>query len=241
MKLFHPRTEDWCYTLTSTYGGGLVSGDNLRLEVTCHRGSKLILGASGYTQVFKGRSSQHNRFRLEGDSFAVQFGQPVVPHADSSFAQKSQWLLDGESSMISFDWLMSGRVARGERFCFEELSSELEIRREEKLLLRDQFQLRPERQAHASQSVFGKYDVLLTITMLGPRIEELAKNLRLFWNTDIGPQRALSVPSRVTSFSALPKGGYQLRAAAHERIELQEVQRSVLEGMKAGGLLDFTP
>lgn len=241
MKLFHPRTDDWCHTLTSTYGGGFVDGDHLELDITCRPGSKLCLSSSGFTQIFKGASSQSTRVKLEGDAFALVIGQPLVPHANSKFTQRSIWEMDAESSLISIDWLTAGRVARGESFEFQELLTDLEIRRSEKLVLKDRFLANPELSSFRNNSSFGTYQALVTITLLGPKVEKLAAALNAFWNSDIGPQRAAQAPTRLTSFARLPKGGYQLRAASNHRRELLEVERCVVDQLRASGELDFNP
>lgn len=241
LKLFCPRVEDWCHTVISSYGGGMVDGDDLQLRLSVGEGCKLYLTSSGFTQVYKGRSSFEVTAEVGAGAVVVHHGLPLVPHAESSFAQQTRWILAPEAALVSVDWLLPGRVESGERFQFEELLTTLRITRGEKLVLNDAFRAVPGEQTPLANSLFGRYEALLTVNFMGALVEPVARALALFWNSDIGPVRSAQAPDRIVNVSPLPRGGYQLRAAALCRRDLLEVERSLFGEMQALGLLDFDP
>lgn len=241
LKLFCPRVEDWCHTVISSYGGGMVHGDQLQFRLSVGEGCKLYLTSSGFTQVYKGRSSFEVSAEVGAGAVVLHHGLPLVPHAGSSFSQQTQWNLHPEAALVTVDWLLPGRVESGERFQFDELLTTLRIKRGEKLLLNDAFRAVPSEQTPLANSLFGRYEALLTINLMGAQVEPVARALSLFWNSDIGPVRATHAPDRIVNVSPLPRGGYQLRAAALYRRDLLEVERSLFGEMRAAGLLDFDP
>ncbi len=241
LKLFCPRVEDWCHTVISSYGGGMVDGDNLHLRLSVGEGCKLYITASGFTQVYKGRSSFVMSAEVGAGALVLHHGLPLVPHAGSGFCQQTTWDLHPEAALVAVDWLLPGRVESGERFQFEELLTTLRIMRGRKLVLNDAFRAVPGEQTPLANSLFGRYEALLTVNLIGAQVEPVAQALSLFWNSDIGPVRSANAPDRVVNVSPLPRGGYQLRAAALYRRDLLEVERSLFGEMQAAGLLDFDP
>src|SRR5262245_34143193 len=49
-----------------TFGGGLVDGDEVDLEMTVERGASLLVFTQASTKVFRGASKQHLRAKVEG-------------------------------------------------------------------------------------------------------------------------------------------------------------------------------
>lgn len=241
MKLFFPKVGRCCHAIVSTYGGGIVRGDALHLDLQCGADTCLYLTSTGYMQVYKGCSSSTIRGVLKDNAVVVFHGRPVVPHAQSDFKQSAHWELQSSSTLFSVDWLLPGRTARGEDFAFEQFSSELKISVNGGQTFLDRFLVRPQAQSMDSQSAFGGYKALLTITLLGPRAEPVAEALAQHFHKPLGPRRAEYAPEVLVSFGPLPKGGHQLRAAAAERRLLEEVERKFFDVLQVAEVLDFDP
>lgn len=235
LKLFHPRVDDWCHTIAATYGGGLVSGDRPCLGLRCGPDTRLYLTSPGFTQVYKGEAKLLLDADLEPGSLAVYHGLPLVPHEDSRVSQRSTWRLASGASLVAIDWLLPGRVARGERFRYQEVETELRLERDGRLILLDRLRSEPARHP------FGPYEVLLSVTLVGPALEPVREQLEARWNKTLGPSRATTPPERLINLAPLPAEGHQLRAMARERLHLEEVERSVFEALSECGLLTFDP
>ncbi|KAI5453632.1 hypothetical protein NCC49_005454 [Naganishia albida] len=131
-----------CYILA--YGGGLVAGDTISLQVGIGAGSRLILLTQGSTKVFKNRmgirplahgsaeatsdgqlappvTKQRLLVSLAPGSLLLLLPDPIQPFKSSSYIQSQRFVLppmadDVEpASVLVLDWFTSGRNA-GHKF-----------------------------------------------------------------------------------------------------------------------------
>eukprot|EP00930_Biecheleria_cincta_P027260 TRINITY_DN19144_c0_g1_i2.p1 TRINITY_DN19144_c0_g1~~TRINITY_DN19144_c0_g1_i2.p1 ORF type:complete len:623 (-),score=89.83 TRINITY_DN19144_c0_g1_i2:55-1923(-) len=123
----------WC--ALGSFGGGLLGGDAVDLTLSVGCGASLALVTQASTKVYRTkRDCQPARQNLEANVAAggllVVAPDPLVPFADSSYAQRLRFCLEsGEmpASIVVVDWLGSGRVATGERWAFRRYSSRAEL------------------------------------------------------------------------------------------------------------------
>lgn len=132
-----------------SYGGGLVAGDCIALDVTLDPHSNLILLTQGSTKIFKTPdpetvplTSQTLDVKLRRRSALCYIPDPVQPFSKSSFVQRQRFRVSKGASLCVCDWVTSGRPARGEIWGFWSYESRNEIwavgeGREERLLVRD--------------------------------------------------------------------------------------------------------
>nr|CAG8632304.1 10011_t:CDS:2 [Entrophospora candida] len=113
-----------------TYGGGMVSGDKIFINIECHENVNLMLLTQGSTKIYKKRqiSDQFNNNNDNGlettqnlnvivqkNSFVLQLPEPTTCFCDSEFVQHQKYSLENHtSSVIILDWFTSGRMSRGE-------------------------------------------------------------------------------------------------------------------------------
>lgn len=132
-----------CYMLA--YGGGLVAGDTISLQVHIGTGSRLILLTQGSTKVFKNRmgirplahgsaedstigdhpappvTKQRLLVTLDPGSLLLLLPDPIQPFKSSSYIQSQRFVLPPVSddippaSILVLDWFTSGRNA-GKKF-----------------------------------------------------------------------------------------------------------------------------
>ena len=119
------------YTLA--YGGGLVAGDTVSLQIHIDSGGGLILLTQGSTKVFKRRpgirplshryvggsdtnnvTRQRMHVTLETGSVVLLLPDSISPFKASKYAQNQRFVLprDGSASVLILDWVNSGRGHR---------------------------------------------------------------------------------------------------------------------------------
>ena len=171
LRLLLPRNHGvaaWMYT--STYGGGLVGGDRIALDVHVGAGASGYLSTQASTKVY--RSAQGatcaSSFHLERQAFLAVVPDPVVCFQSSRYRQLQRIDLASTADCVLVDWLTSGRRAAGERWAFDEYIAQLDVRVENRLVVRDCQTLRPAEGDIARR--MGRFDVLALVVLVGPRM-----------------------------------------------------------------------
>lgn len=109
-----------------SFGGGLVDGDAIDLDVVVEPGATLVLFTQSSTKVFRGSARQSLRAEVHGT--LLWLPDPVACFAGARYEQRVTVDVHGAGSCLLFDGYTSGRAAYGERWAFEELSSRTTIR-----------------------------------------------------------------------------------------------------------------
>ncbi len=158
----------WIYL--ATYGGGLVDGDALSVDVSVGAGAAAFVSTQASTKVFPSprgtsiettaRVSDGWRARGLARSGRVLRGRAVPADADVSRRT---------AAAISCVWTgcrQAGR-ARGERWAFDEYESRIVVRRDGALVFYDALVLRAADGDLAAR--LGRFHVLATVAIVGPR------------------------------------------------------------------------
>ena len=209
LRLLFPSVGDraaWCFQ--TSFGGGLVDGDRLSLEVDVGAGAALLLATQASTKVYRGASSQALHARVGEGATLVVVPDPVVPFADARYAQRMTVDLAATSSLAFLDAYTAGRTAHGERWAFGRYESRLVVTRAGRTVLRDPFVLDPVHGALAAR--FGRFDAIASLVLLGPRVAEAAA--RILAELERVPVRASD--DVVIAASPLGDGGALVRVAA---------------------------
>lgn len=108
MKLLAPRSRGqsvWAYT--SSFGGGLVAGDQTKLEVQLRPGARCFLGTQASTKVYRNPASlpsgHETRATLEAGSVLVFAPDPVQAFARSMYSQRQRFDLAPDASLVLLD------------------------------------------------------------------------------------------------------------------------------------------
>lgn len=170
-----------------TYGGGIVAGDAIDLDVRLNGNTRLVLLTQGSTKIFKTLdpsvvSRQQMSVQVSCDAAIVYLPDPVQPFAHTAFSQSQIYNLDGEhGSLCACDWVTSGRSARGENWDIFEYKSRNEVwtvddAGKKRLLLRDNLMLdKHGRTDMALSSRMDGYSVFGTLIIRGPVFASLAQ------------------------------------------------------------------
>ncbi|RPA99902.1 UreD-domain-containing protein [Choiromyces venosus 120613-1] len=173
-----------------TYGGGLVSNDQVNLRIVVETNAKLCLLTQGSTKIFKQKSDGHKTrqaldVRLCRGARLLLLPDPLQPFGESVFSQIQRFWLEEDGGMVVLDWVTEGRAARGERWDLESFESRNEVYCLDsgRLLLRDAILLKsvPSTDGDSNntqkESLRSKMDglvVFATLIIRGAAFERLA-------------------------------------------------------------------
>jgi len=224
LRLLTPKNHgpaSWIYT--STFGGGLVGGDALHLEVDVQDGAIGYLATQAATKVY--RSSAATSVELDAvigrDAVLVVAPDPVVCFAGSSYRQDQRFELHERGSLVFVDWMSSGRHASGERWQFDRYDSRVVIRQGGRDVVRDALLLTPQHGDLVKR--LGRFNVLLVAAVVGPACERAASEI-------LSHVDALPVESRsgVIVGASRVAGGCVLRMAGVSVEEVGARMRALL-------------
>ena len=251
LKLLQPAAPAGaCHVVASSYGGGLVAGDVLRLRVVVGAGARLLLTTQANTRVFRSIdgavAEQHTAGELATDALAVVFPDPVVPQAGSRYRQRQHWQLAASATLLLVDWFHSGRMDQGERFAYTSLHSELKVSVGGKLTLLDRFAFTPDEHIATSPANFAGYQTFFSLFLIGPpadaRFRQLAAMLmRQKMPGSTGPHFHLPSQPYVVAVTQARENVYVLRAAAPSRMTLQPLCEQILAALADEDLLGYNP
>ncbi len=122
LKLISPSpnaTQKSILVFFLTYGGGLVGGDQVRLQITVQPKARISVVTQGHTKIFKSSSRdvvtrQIFNVAVEASAALCLLPDPVQPFEGSVYEQSQIFTLANDASICLLDWVSQGRLARGE-------------------------------------------------------------------------------------------------------------------------------
>ncbi|GAB2848194.1 hypothetical protein GCM10027044_04100 [Hymenobacter ruber] len=251
LKILQPASPSSAsHVVLSSYGGGLVAGDVIRLRITGRANSRLIITTQASTRVFRSIdgavAEQHTLGELAENALAVVFPDPVVLQAESRYRQVQEWQLQPTSLLLLVDWFHSGRMDQGERFAFTSLHSELRVRVAGRLVVLDRFGFEPAENIATSPANFAGYQTFFSVFLVGSpddaRYQHLAAMLaRQKMPGSTGPHFNINNQECMISVTRARDNVWMLRAAAHSRMALQPLCEQLLAALADEALLGYNP
>jgi urease accessory protein len=155
--------------LLQTSGGGMLSGDALRLAVYCGDGARARIGGVGATRLLpaEAESRQDIRLHLEPGSTLIYMPEPLIPCAGAAYSQTMEIDAGDGATAVIGEMVTAGRVAHDERFAYRRLSFAALIRRQGRVIMRDRLLLEPG--AGHLPVQLGAYTHLAGLTLIGTR------------------------------------------------------------------------
>jgi urease accessory protein len=216
----------WVYT--SSYGGGLVDGDTVSLDVAVGEGATAFVSTQASTKVYRSARGTESRLRarVSCGGTLVLMPDPVVCFSGARYRQSQGVHLDDGAGLVIVDGVTSGRRASGERWQFEEYVARTAVTVDGRHAIHDTVSLRA---AHGDLSGrMGRFDVLALVVVAGAPFGDAARAARERVTQGPVAKRA----DLLLSAASLRTGGCALRLAG----------RSVEQvGQAIEGLLDFVP
>ncbi|MEO7096870.1 MAG: urease accessory protein UreD, partial [Polyangiales bacterium] len=182
LRLLTPQNDgvaSWAYA--SSFGGGLVDGDSVAMDIVVDDGASALFATQSSTKVYRGTSRMTLDARVGEQALLAVVPDPIVCFEGASYAQRISIVLAATSSLVLVDALTAGRSARGERWAFARYESVLSVERVDRVdtsgtrtaVLLDPVRLDARESGLARR--FGRFDAIATIVLLGPAIEDAAR------------------------------------------------------------------
>jgi len=126
---------------------GFFDGDRLDLQATAGEGTHVVLSTPGASRVHTARSENpavcEQSLVVESGAFIEWIPEPFIPQAGARYEQRTSIDLATDASLLFFEWIAPGRVARGEIFAYESLRWELDLHVGGKFVARERYELKP--------------------------------------------------------------------------------------------------
>jgi urease accessory protein len=182
MKLLTPRSRGRSvWACTSSFGGGLVAGDQTSLDLRIGAGALCYVGTQASTKVYRNPArlpcSHVTRAVLEKDSLLALLPDPVQAFADSSYSQRQEFRLAPGAGLVLLDWLTSGRVARGERWAFRHFQSRNEVFVGNDRVFLDSLLLKPGGETGKGSQPMGRFNCIAMLLLTGASLRDVVAPL----------------------------------------------------------------
>ena len=118
------------YTLLVNPSGGLVGGDHLSLRATLGPGSHVLFSTPSANRVYRSiaePSRQDIQLTVGAGAILEWVPELAIPFLGSRFSQQLHVTLGSEATLILWDALAAGRIARGERWRFASFDNEIRV------------------------------------------------------------------------------------------------------------------
>lgn len=178
LRLLTPRNAGHAaWVFTSSFGGGLVDGDRIALDVDLGAGAAAWLSTQASTKVYRGPRGAQSilRARVGPGALLAVVPDPVVCFAASRYDQDQRIELAEGATLVLLDWVSSGRHGSGERWAFDAYRARQHVRQQDRLVVHDAVALRTEDGPVADR--VGRFDVLGTLVLLGGAARPAAEAL----------------------------------------------------------------
>jgi urease accessory protein len=157
-----------------TFGGGLVGGDEIEVDVVVEAGATLVVFTQSSTKVFRGAARQVLRAKVEGT--LVLLPDPVSAFAGARYTQRVEVALGTDGACVLLDGFTSGRAAFGERWAMTGLDLRTEVTHEGRGVLTDALRFDAEDGSISARA--GRFDAFATLVAVGRRAKPVVAAIR---------------------------------------------------------------
>ena len=160
-----------------TFGGGVVAGDRISLDLDLAEGSTALSATQGATKVYRDPeqrwSEQNLSARIDDGALLVHLPHPVTAYAEARYRQHSYYHCAPGGSVLWWDVLTAGRPAQGEHWSFESVSLASEVHNQTGAIARDALRL----QGVFSRAQLQAYRCIFSLGLYGPRCQGMAREI----------------------------------------------------------------
>ena len=131
---------------------GWFDGDTLKTRVRLEAGARVTLSTPSASRVHRARNPEacahlEQSFSVASGAMLEWIPDAFIPQASARYQQTTSIHLERDASLLFFDWITPGRVARGEVFAYTNLAFSSDLWQENKLIARERFALNPNTQS----------------------------------------------------------------------------------------------
>lgn len=135
-----------------TYGGGMLSDDNIVVDIDVDSNAALVLLTQGFTKVYKSKKQHRSSTAAAGQGAHQTLTARIAPTATllllpdpvacfraSSYIQRQTFHLASleTSTLVVLDWFTSGRLSHGESWAFRRYATRNDVYVDGRLVIRD--------------------------------------------------------------------------------------------------------
>jgi urease accessory protein len=174
--------KDELRIMTSSYGGGILQGDQIEFEIHCKPHSSLLLQSQGNQHLYKsnrddGQACQKINGFLEQGAKALIIPEPSVLHEYADFYQVQEWDCHPESNLLLLDYIHIGRSENGEEYIYKKFQSDICLKVLNKKIYLDRYLSIPSKDDQDLKTKFGPYKLMLNIVSYGKEAIALHKSI----------------------------------------------------------------
>ena len=153
--------------------GGLVAGDHMSVEAQLHAETHVFMTSPSANRVYRSLSEpvlQEIRLSVGADARLEWVPEITIPFAGSRFRQSIHVDLAPGATVVLWDAMASGRVARHERWAFASVENEICIRASRGRSVVERFCVAPD-QLSKSIGLVGSWDYVASLFIIGDAVE----------------------------------------------------------------------
>ena len=168
------------YTWLVNPSGGLVGGDHVSVEAQLHAHTHVLMTSPSANRVYRSLSEpavQEVRLSVGPGARLEWVPEVTIPFAGSRFRQSIHVDLAPGATVILWDAMASGRVARQERWAFAAVENEIRIRTPLGRSVVERYRMVPGRLPE-SVGLVGSWDYVASLFVIGDAVNaEIWKSL----------------------------------------------------------------
>ncbi|GFO42603.1 urease accessory protein [Plakobranchus ocellatus] len=229
-----PSPCRWIYPMS--FGGGLVGGDSIKVAVTVGEECACVVTSQESTKVYHCDHSRETEqdlvYTVTDFALLCVLQDPVVCFKGANFHQTQVVKLTPQSNLVFLDWMLSGRSALLESWCFLRYLNCVEIRLLDEVVLRELSDLEDTPYKSVSEGMMGWQACGLCV-VLGIRVQHVAEALmdKYSRKRDIGERSSLELVVSISEVSYTVQGqtisGCYLRFLASSIEQASKVIRDI--------------
>ena len=162
------------YTLLVNPSGGLVGGDHLVLRAALGPGSHVLFSTPSANRVYRSTTEPvRQEIRLTVGAGAVLEWAPelTIPFAGSRFNQTIHVALEHGGTLILWDAVASGRIAKGERWSLTSFDNEIRVTTPSGRTVLERYRLISKKPMYGV-GLAGDWDYVASLFLLNEAVED---------------------------------------------------------------------
>jgi urease accessory protein len=161
------------YTLLVNPSGGLIGGDHLSIDLSVGSKAHALISTPSANRVYRSPSKdavQDVRMRVGRGGLLEWMPEHTIPYAGSRFRQTIDVKLAAGATLILWDAIASGRIARGERWTFATLENQIRITTASGAAVSEHYLLSPDDKKEGI-GLAGAWDYVGSLFVIGDAID----------------------------------------------------------------------
>lgn len=159
---------------------GIMEGDRQEFEVSVQKGSGMLVTSQSYDKIHRmpsGHAERQTVINVADNAFLLYMPQTVIPFAGSEFCSSTDIELAGMKSTLIYQEIMScGRASRGEKFQYRKFSSGISVKREGRLIYRENVKYVPDDMPMSGAGMFEGFTHMASMLIFGAELTDALEN-----------------------------------------------------------------